>query len=140
MQNVSEWGAIKGTSFIQRGMAIGETYCAAVIAVDGGMAASTWSSDACGSVVVGIDDEANHFTVNAWPTPATTVFNVSVKGLQGSGNLSIIGLEGRVLHTEVFVQLDQNQMDVSGLAQGLYLLSVQVDGQAAPTTLRFQKN
>lgn len=139
-QNISDWGSIKGTSWVMRGLDPNETYCAVVIAVDGGMAASTWSTTACASVVVGIDDADNAFTINAWPTPATTVLNVSLNGLSGSGTLSIAGLDGRVLHTEDFSHLNQKQLDVSGLAHGVYLLSVQVEGQSAPTSLRFIKN
>lgn len=140
VQNISQWGEIKGTSWIMRGLTPGETYCATAIAVDGGMAASTWAPDACANVVVGIDDENNAFTINAWPAPATSVLNVSLKGLNGSGTLSIVGIDGRVMHSESFRQLNNKQVDVSGLAQGVYLLSVQVNGQSTPTTLRFIKN
>ncbi|MEM1000885.1 MAG: T9SS type A sorting domain-containing protein [Bacteroidota bacterium] len=139
-QTVSEWGTIKGTSWVQRDVDLGETYCAAVIAVDGGLAASEWSASACASVVVGMDDAQNPYTINAWPTPATTVLNVSLKGLQGKGQLKVTSLDGRTLRTEQFTQLDHYSVDVSGLAQGIYLLTVQVDAQSAPLTLRFVKN
>ncbi len=138
--NVSERGWIQGTSHTIRGLSNGETYCAAVIAVDAGYASSTWSVDACASVVVGIDDQENSFALNAWPTPATTVLNVSMKGLQGAATLSVISLDGRTLMTEKVAQVDQNQLDISGIAQGIYLLSVQVEGQSKATTLRFVKN
>lgn len=138
-QNVSDWGWIKGTSYTVRELSVGETYCAAIIAVDGGMASSVWSQNACASVVVGIDNAENSFTLNAWPAPATTVLNVSLKGIEGAGTLSIVSLDGRVLHTEKFAQLDQKPVDISDLAKGMYLLSVELEGNNAATTLRFLK-
>lgn len=139
VMNVSEFGYASGTSWVTEGLVTGRQYCAVVIAVDGGKMASGWSSTGCASVIVGIDDQENAFTLNAWPTPATTYLNVSLNGLQGSGTLQIIGLDGRIMHSENFNQLDQKAIDVSGLAQGMYLLNVQVEGQAKPTTLRFTK-
>jgi|GEM_PF-6954786 len=40
---------------------------------------------------------------------------------------------------DTFAQLDKNQINVSGLASGVYLLTVRLDGKTTPASLRFTK-
>lgn len=135
---IASFGDIKGLGWTLRQIQAGQTYCFRVSAIDGGMAGSDFSAAACG-FTVGIADNEEQFTVNAWPIPAQDQLNLRVEGINGSGIARVISLDGRIMKEATVTNFDQHTMQVDDLAAGMYLLSVHIDGQSKPTVLRFVK-
>ncbi|MBC8084104.1 MAG: T9SS type A sorting domain-containing protein [Hymenobacter sp.] len=65
--------------------------------------------------------------VSMYPNPATGVVKLDVRGANAKGNLnvSVTNLLGQVVHTAALKDNFLNEVNLSGLASGLYLLKVQ---------------
>lgn len=74
-------------------------------------------------------DNVNGMSVNIYPNPATTSTTISVKGVEGSINVSIISLDGRTLQQFAKECPTDCEMvlDVQGLAKGTYLVRLYND-------------
>lgn len=82
----------------------------------------------------GVADDALAAKVQVYPNPATRFVNVQ---LPEGADLRVVDLSGRVLMvTENTGSMEQ--LDVSGLRQGIYFLSIQHEGAA--TAVRLLKN
>ncbi|MBS0647546.1 MAG: T9SS type A sorting domain-containing protein [Verrucomicrobia bacterium] len=62
------------------------------------------------------------FTLKAWPIPAVKNFYVEVKGLTQPGVLHIFDMSGKLVQSAVIS--NQQQLQVSGLAPGTYVLQL----------------
>lgn len=89
-------------------------------------AASTFSTPA----EQGIDDVNASYSVNLYPNPANEKVTVSVAGLNGKAQVSVIDMSGRTVLTST-MEGDSAQLNVSKLAQGTYF--VRINGENIST-------
>jgi hypothetical protein len=73
---------------------------------------------------------------NIYPNPANTVLNLSSKGEQGLAEVVVYDMQGRkVINTSLNLQESSvEQVNVQSLVDGMYILSVQLNGRFATTT------
>lgn len=88
------------------------------------------------SVGSGIN-EANALVIGAFPNPAHTSLTIDLGSLQGRTELSVIDASGRVLLNTV-ATADRTQVDVSGLSNGVYLLTARSGAQVLSTRIAVQ--
>jgi hypothetical protein len=76
------------------------------------------------------------FGLNIYPNPANTVLNLSSKGEQGLAEVVVYDMQGRkVINTSLNLQGSSvEQVNVQSLVDGMYILSVQLNGRFATTT------
>ncbi len=79
-------------------------------------------------------ETAEIYTV--YPNPAKDMITVSLNGIVGEVSLRIYDIQGRVVKDEFLYNLD-TQIDVSDLAKGVYIISV--DEEKMPINKRFVK-
>ncbi len=79
-----------------------------------------------------IVDENNLLTVNLYPNPCTDVMNISYSGTENQYNLQVTDIAGRIYDV---ASTGTNQVDVSGLSQGTYLLKM-IDKQTNKISIR----
>ena len=75
---------------------------------------------------VGIDDAGQDFECNIYPNPASDMVTISLTGVEGRVDVSVVDINGRTVTAQT---LDcaadcTKQMDVSGLAQGAYYVHI----------------
>ena len=78
----------------------------------------------------GIDDVNASYSVSVYPNPATNNVTVSVDGLTGKAQVSVIDMSGRTVMTST-MESDATQLNVSKLAQGTYF--VRINGETIST-------
>lgn len=78
----------------------------------------------------GIDDVNASYSVSVYPNPATNNVTVSVDGLTGKAQVSVIDMSGRTVMTST-MESDATQLNVSKLAQGTYF--VRINGENIST-------
>jgi len=71
-----------------------------------------------------------------YPNPASDMITVSLHGIRGDVSLKIYDVQGRLVKDEFLYNLD-TQIDVSDLAKGVYIISV--DEEKMPINKRFVK-
>jgi photosystem II stability/assembly factor-like uncharacterized protein len=72
----------------------------------------------------GIDDNLSSEThLNLYPNPATT--NLNIDGISNHATAEVYDLSGKLLLTK---QLNENQIDISSLAKGLYFIKLSTTG------------
>ncbi|MDY0252993.1 MAG: S8 family serine peptidase [Tenuifilaceae bacterium] len=71
-----------------------------------------------------------------YPNPASDMITVSLNGIRGDVSLKIYDVQGRLVKDEFLYNLD-TQIDVSDLAKGVYIISV--DEEKMPINKRFVK-
>ena len=79
-----------------------------------------------------IVDENSLLTVNLYPNPCTDVMNISYSGTDNQYNLQVTDIAGRIYDV---ASTGTNQVDVSGLSQGTYLLKM-IDKQTNKISIR----
>lgn len=72
----------------------------------------------------GIDPIASHVAMKLQPNPATSNVFVSLKGVTGNVNMSLIDMSGRVVSTSQFVAENGANINVSNLAKGAYFVRI----------------
>jgi len=77
-------------------------------------------------------DENNLLTVNLYPNPCTDVMNISYSGADNQYSYQVTDVSGRIYKV---ASTGTNQMDVSGLSQGTYLLKM-IDNQTNQVSVR----
>ncbi len=75
---------------------------------------------------VGID-AATGVSMKLQPNPATSNVNVSMKGVSGNVNMSLIDMSGRVITTSTFNAENGTNINVSNLAKGAYFVRISND-------------
>jgi hypothetical protein len=74
------------------------------------------------------ENQANEFSVVVKPNPAHDYVQVTVTGLQRSANLSVTGLEGRLIYSTVMEPEGKHeatrQLDVSAYPKGMYFVKL----------------
>jgi hypothetical protein len=74
---------------------------------------------------VGLNEEVNSFDFNVFPVPSKSILNIfNTKGLK-MDKLTVFDLSGKEVGTE-FSLIEENQLDISKLNSGSYLLKIQV--------------
>lgn len=108
------------------------TYTVRVRALCDGGATSDWSASSTFSTPAeqGIDDVNASYSVNLYPNPANEKVTVSVAGLSGKAQVSVIDMSGRTVLTST-MEGDSAQLNVSKLAQGTYF--VRINGENIST-------
>ena len=92
---------------------------------------------------VGIDDELNGVEWKVYPNPGNGIFQINAEGLEGQEvNLNLTDIRGRALTGFNFPVRDRalhERIDVSNLAEGIYLLHLRTDTQAGTIKLVVQR-
>ena len=82
--------------------------------------------------VLGIaDQQEEEVSVSVYPNPVSNVLTVSTKGLEGSIELKIVDVLGKVVLTESGTSI--NKVDVSNFKNGVYLVYIQNKGNLVQT-------
>lgn len=86
---------------------------------------------------VGVDELANQktFLLNVYPNPARENINITYNGLENQTQIHLYDLTGKEVLTQVWnngIGLNQEQVDVSQLQQGVYFLTL-VSGNKTTT-------
>ncbi|MCB0755131.1 MAG: T9SS type A sorting domain-containing protein, partial [Flavobacteriales bacterium] len=118
-----------------------------VYAVDGIYSVSLTVTNECGETTVsnpvntlntGID-EADDISFNLYPNPATYELNLlASKAIRGNLTVDVVSTSGQLIRSEVVTGLAKGeitQVNINGLAQGIYYLRLVADQQQ--TVLRF---
>lgn len=111
------------------------TYSVRVRAICDGGVTSDWSAAQSfttpnGGEPQGIDDVNASYSVNIYPNPAKNTVTISVDGLSGKAQVSVIDMSGRTVMTST-MESDATQLNVSKLAQGTYF--VRINGETIST-------
>ncbi|MEM6261856.1 MAG: T9SS type A sorting domain-containing protein [Bacteroidota bacterium] len=81
---------------------------------------------------VGIEDEILANSISLYPNPTNGIFNISVDGLNEDVEVSVSDARGRVVHESLIEATNQTQatqVDLSTVAEGVYLVKFQVDNR-----------
>lgn len=78
------------------------------------------------NVALGIGDAAPAEMIVIYPNPASDVLNISMEGVAISG-ITLTDMQGRVVRTAAMQSAKAANINVSGLANGMYLLNMQSD-------------
>ena len=78
----------------------------------------------------GITDKVFQSAINVYPNPSNGVFSVNVPTAKAY-TLEVTDLTGRVVKREVIKGSSQAQLDLSGNAQGVYMLKITAEGAIA---------
>lgn len=138
LRTVARPGDISTNSWTLRNLIPGKTYIARVSAIDAGLAGSAFS-DAATTITLGLLDGGEQFVLNAGPIPARNHLTIRAEGVSAAANVQVVNLSGQVLVHLQTDQLNGQQLDLTGLPAGMFLLRVQLDGQERVNTLRFVK-
>jgi hypothetical protein len=77
------------------------------------------------------------FSLNVYPNPAKDILNIEVKGsMKGKGTVMLLDLSGKLID-QIQLSSDKGQLNLSNVANGLYLLRYR-DSQNTET-MRIQK-
>jgi len=111
------------------------TYSVRVRAICDGGVTSDWSAAQSfttpnGGEPQGIDDVNASYSVNIYPNPAKNTVTISVDGLNGKAQVSVIDMSGRTVMTST-MESNATQLNVSKLAQGTYF--VRINGETIST-------
>lgn len=90
-----------------------------------------------GNCNIGID-EALLSSINIYPNPTTGRFVVSLDAVAGKNAvINVVNIRGEVVSTEKFIATgnDAKEINLSNVANGLYLVNIQVDGKLASKTI-----
>ena len=72
----------------------------------------------------GIENLDQALMVSFYPNPVATNLNIRFSNVLSEGVLQLTDMSGKVVHTEQLQQLQAHQLDVSGIADGTYLVSI----------------
>ena len=117
------------------GLTASTNYTVRVRAICDGGVTSDWSATQSfttldGGEPQGIDDVNASYSVNIYPNPAKNTVTISVDGLNGKAQVSVIDMSGRTVMTST-MESDATQLNVSKLAQGTYF--VRINGETIST-------
>ena len=76
----------------------------------------------------GFDPLSNNVHMKLQPNPATTNVHISLNGVSGNVNMSIIDMSGRVISNTQFNAENGTDVNVSNLAKGAYFVRITNDG------------
>jgi hypothetical protein len=76
---------------------------------------------------IGFDPVANKVSMKLQPNPATSNVNITMKGVTGMVNMSLIDMSGRVVTTRQFNAENGTNVNVSNLAKGAYFVRITND-------------
>jgi hypothetical protein len=74
--------------------------------------------------IIGIDPIADAVKMNLQPNPATSQVNLSLEGVSGMVNCSLIDMSGRVVYNQNINAESNNTINVSNLAKGAYFVRI----------------
>jgi len=73
---------------------------------------------------VGIDETEKTVVVDIWPNPANEVLNLELQEPHVKTTIELMDISGKLVYHSEETNLSKTQIDVSGLASGVYLLKV----------------
>ena len=76
---------------------------------------------------IGFDPVASNVAMRLQPNPASSNVQVSLKGVSGNVNMSLIDMSGRVVSTTQFNAENGTSINVSNLAKGAYFVRITND-------------
>lgn len=138
---VSDGGAtpimqtVSASPYTVEGLTASTNYTVRVRALCENDATSDWSAAVNfttpnGEQPQGIDDVNASYSVSIYPNPTRNTVTVSVNGLNGKAQVSVIDMSGRTVMTTT-MESDATQLNVSKLAQGTYF--VRINGESIST-------
>lgn len=133
----SSFAQIEDTFHTFKGLIAGQTYCAAVTAVDGSFEGSAYSTAAC-LMTVGIEESLPAMVLTAFPNPASNQIQLAWDGGE-QASVELMDLQGNVLQQHEVLGQSGKRLDVSNLAQGVYLLRVVQQKSGQHAVLKFVK-
>jgi len=68
-----------------------------------------------------IEDHANNI-IKIYPIPASESVNIEFVSFLGSGEITILSMEGKTLHYQPSSGTNTESIDVSALSKGIYIL------------------
>lgn len=101
---------------------------------------SLTASNQCGSdtatasinvdCIVGIEDRGLANYISVYPNPAKERFFVEAKDLNyGLMTVSVLDVNGKMILAREFTAMDFKEVDLNGLASGMYFIKIDLDGQ-----------
>jgi hypothetical protein len=100
---------------------------------------SEWKSTAFNTFATSVVTVAGNedFSLNVYPNPAKDVLNIEVKGsMKGKGTVMLLDLSGKLID-QIQLSSDKGQLNLSNVANGLYLLRYRDNENTE--TMRIQK-
>ncbi len=73
----------------------------------------------------GIKHENGEDEISLYPNPAGDILNVDLSGFQGELNLTVLDMQGRIVHSQMALNQAVFVMDVSQMSQGMYVLHIE---------------
>ncbi len=67
--------------------------------------------------------------IKIYPNPSNGIFNLELNDEYSECNIRIIDLAGRVLYEEGLNKINQHQLNLKGLKQGIYIINLSVDNK-----------
>jgi hypothetical protein len=109
-----------------------------------GMSGSTFTSTDIKKFAVNASaptaiEEAVENTFRLFPNPTGNEFNVSFQNTVSEGIIRVTDLQGRVVLSDVINNVDFHKMDVSQLANGMYIVVINADGKTTNEKLSVLK-
>jgi hypothetical protein len=123
---------VNTNSYNATGLTAGTTYTVRVRAICDEGVYSEWTTSRSFNTVQeqGIDDVNASYSVSVYPNPATNNVTVSVEGLTGKAQVSVVDMTGRTVMSSA-MEGDAMQLNVTKLAQGTYF--VRIEGENIST-------
>jgi len=80
--------------------------------------------------ILGLEDELNDYTTSVYPTVTANEITISLGGkLSGEFNITITSMIGKVVQTETMYGSSIKDIDVSSLAGGMYIVTIEQGAQ-----------
>ena len=74
-------------------------------------------------------NEATDNSFKVYPNPASTDFNIGFASTINEGSVRITDIQGRVILQENINNVDFHSINVSGLENGFYFVTINADGK-----------
>ena len=65
------------------------------------------------------------YKTQIFPNPSTGIFNININQSTENATLKITDLNGRIVHLSKAQNLNNHQVDLNGLQNGIYLLNIE---------------
>lgn len=69
----------------------------------------------------------NNVTMKVWPIPANSYINIMIDGIQKPESIDLLDLNGKIFKSYSVYNQQQQRIELSGLASGIYFLKLKSD-------------
>ena len=87
----------------------------------------------------GIDDLAPEISMNAYPNPTAAEVNFEIKDNAETLAIAILDVDGKIIFTDTYSGTSVKKIDLSGYADGMYLLNITSPEKGLIKTIKIQK-